>query len=63
MIDRLAADEEIGIDRTDLETMLKPEAMVGRAAEQVEVFIREWVDPIIERHKSEIDTSSPTLSV
>ena len=63
LIDRLAADAEIGIDRTDLETMLKPEAMVGRAAEQVEVFIREWVDPIIERHKSEIDTSSPTLSV
>ena len=63
LIDRLAADAEIGIDRTDLETMLKPEAMVGRAAEQVEVFIREWVDPIIERNKSEIDTNSPTLSV
>ncbi len=63
LIDRLAADAEIGIDRTDLETMLKPEAMVGRAAEQVEGFIRGSVDPIIERNKSEIDTSSPTLSV
>ncbi len=61
--ERLATDPEIGIERARLERMLSPEAMVGRAPEQVERFIAEWVDPTLERYKHEIDTERPTLGV
>ncbi|KPK82304.1 MAG: adenylosuccinate lyase [Gemmatimonas sp. SM23_52] len=61
--ERLAADPEIGIERAQLERMLSPYAMAGRAPEQVDRFIAEWVDPILERHKDEFDTLRPTLAV
>jgi adenylosuccinate lyase len=63
LLDRLAADPEIGIDRARLERMLSPEAMVGRAPEQVERFIAERVDPLLERYKDEVDVAAPALSV
>jgi adenylosuccinate lyase len=63
VIDRLAEDAEIGVDRATLERMLSPQAMVGRAPEQVDRFIADWVDPLLERHKTEVDANSPTLSV
>ncbi|UCC48591.1 MAG: adenylosuccinate lyase [Gemmatimonadota bacterium] len=61
--ERLARDPEIGIERARLERMLSPEAMVGRAPEQVNCFIAEWVDPTLQRYKHEIDTERPTLGV
>jgi adenylosuccinate lyase len=63
LLERLAGDPEIGIDREELERMLSPGAMVGRAPQQVDRFIAEWVDPLLERYRDEVDTASPTLSV
>jgi len=63
VIERLASDPEIGIEREELERMLSPESMVGRAREQVDRFIAEWVDPLLERYKGEIEAVSPTLKV
>jgi adenylosuccinate lyase len=63
LVERLATDPEIGIERAALEQVLTPEAMVGRAPEQVDSFIAEWVDPALERHKDEIETRTPTLTV
>jgi len=63
VIERLAGDPEIGIGREELERMLSPESMVGRAPEQVDRFIAEWIDPLLERHKGEIEVASPTLKV
>ena len=63
LVDRLANDAEIGIDRTELETMLSTEAMIGRAPEQVDRFVDNWVEPVLERYSDDIDTSSPTLRV
>lgn len=63
LVDRLANDEEIGLRKDDLDRLLKPEAMVGRAPEQVTRFIADWVDPVLQGYKDEIDSSSPELSV
>ncbi|MGD2151780.1 MAG: adenylosuccinate lyase [Gemmatimonadales bacterium] len=63
LVERLASDPAIGIERNELERILTPEAMAGRAPEQVERFIAEWVDPALERYKDEIKNDSPTLKV
>jgi adenylosuccinate lyase len=63
VIERLAGDPEIGIEREELERMLSPESMVGRAPEQVDRFIAEWIDPLLERHEGDIEATSPTLKV
>jgi adenylosuccinate lyase len=63
LIERLAADRDIGIERSRLEQMLSPAAMVGRAPDQVEKFIVERVDPLLESQRSEIDKAGPQLVV
>lgn len=63
LVERLVADPAIGIERDELERLVNPEAMVGRAPEQVERFIAQWVDPALERHAEEIEKESPTLAV
>ncbi len=63
LVERLAADPAIGITREELEAMLTPNAMVGRAPQQVERFVAERVDPILDRHRGEIEATSPTLAV
>jgi adenylosuccinate lyase len=63
MIERLATDREIGIDRAELERLLSPGAMVGRAPQQVTRFLAEWVDPMLLKYEDELETDSPQLSV
>ncbi len=63
LLDRLAGDAEIGVERKQLERLLAPEAMVGRAPEQVDRFVAEWVDPLLERYKAEVSVESPVLTV
>jgi hypothetical protein len=43
--------------------MLRPVAMVGRAPEQVDRFIADRVDPLLDRYKDEIEAISPGLKV
>ncbi|MEE8551371.1 MAG: adenylosuccinate lyase [Gemmatimonadota bacterium] len=62
-IERLVADDVLGIDREELERLLRPEALVGRAPEQVDRFISEWVDPALERHQDQIERKQPTLAI
>jgi adenylosuccinate lyase len=63
MVERLANDPAIGIEREELERLLTAEAMAGRAPEQVDKFIADWVDPALKRNKGDIDKDSPTLMV
>jgi len=63
MIDRLAADQEIGVARAELERLLSPQAMIGRAPHQVDRFVAEWVDPVLLKYKDELGAASPQLSV
>ena len=52
---RIAADEAFGIDEEALEAFLEPSRFVGRAPEQVDAFLAEWVEPILERLGAEAD--------
>ena len=63
LIERLAADRDIGIARSRLEQLLSPSAMVGRAPEQVEKFIAERVDPLLASRGSDINRAGPQLVV
>jgi adenylosuccinate lyase len=44
---RLAADPEFGVPMADLQTVADPARFVGRAAEQVDEFLAEVVDPLL----------------
>jgi len=63
LIERLATDRDIGIERSRLEQLLSPSAMVGRAPEQVEKFIAERVDPLLASRGSDINRAGPQLVV
>lgn len=63
LLDRIANDAAFGVTRAELEEELQPEKYVGRAPEQVDQFLTEWVEPALERYASDIDTSTPELHV
>jgi adenylosuccinate lyase len=48
LLERLAADPSFGLTREDLERSCRPDRLIGRAAEQVEVFVRDELDPALE---------------
>lgn len=53
-----------GVSRVELEEELRPERFVGRAPEQVDAFLAEWVDPVLERYASDLgDRKAPELHV
>lgn len=53
LVDLIAADPAFGLTKADIEKNLKPELYVGRALRQVEVYLRDVVNPVLEAHKDE----------
>jgi len=51
LLDRIAGDDAFGMSRSDLDNLLDLDAFVGRSPEQVEQFVREEVDPILDRDR------------
>ena len=47
MLERLAADPEFGVSLTDLQEAADPRRFVGRAAEQVDEFLADVVEPAL----------------
>jgi adenylosuccinate lyase len=56
LIDRIAADPAFGLGRQELDELLDPARHVGRAPDQVDAFLREHVDPILERNPEILQT-------
>ena len=54
LLERIAADKSFNLDLSELQTLLKPESYVGRAPQQTEEYIVEYVRPVLERCKSEM---------
>lgn len=52
LIERILADDYFKIDKERLVEILDPKNFIGFAAEQTEDFIKEEIDPIIEKNKS-----------
>jgi adenylosuccinate lyase len=48
LLDRVAADSAFGLTREEVAAAASPERLIGRAAEQVEAFVREELDPALE---------------
>ncbi len=51
LLERLAADPALGMSREDIEVILDMSAFVGRAPQQVDEFLREEAEPVLERHR------------
>ena len=54
LVDLIAADHAFGLNKEQIEANLKPELYVGRAPRQVEVFLRDVVNPVLDANKSEL---------
>jgi adenylosuccinate lyase len=57
LLERLAGDAAFGLSRAELSAAASPEKLVGRSAEQVEVFVREELDPALSGAESAASAS------
>ena len=62
LLERIAADEAFGVTLEELEKILKPENYTGRAKEQTEDFLNEYVNPVLEKYK-DIESDKPEINV
>lgn len=63
LIDLIAADPLFGLSRQDLLAHMEPNRYIGRCPEQVAEFLREDVQPVLERFSTELDGKMPELKV
>lgn len=54
LLSRIAADSAFGLTLEEIEAEMKPENFVGRAPQQVEEMIRDYVTPVIEKYKDDL---------
>lgn len=50
LIERIANDESFGLTLEEIEAEMKPENFVGRAPQQVEEMVHDYVKPIVDRY-------------
>ena len=51
LIERIANDKSFNLDIDDIKTVLKPENFIGRAKEQTEEFLADYVSPVLDKYK------------
>jgi len=51
LIDRICNDPAFNLNKKDVLSILKPQNFIGRSVQQVEEFIEQYVDPVIEKNK------------
>ena len=51
LVDRIAGDEAFGLTKEEILKILNPDHLCGRAPGQVEEFIKEQVDPVLDKYK------------
>ncbi len=54
LLARIAQDSTFGLSAADIERLLSPEDYIGRSEEQVEEFLRDHIQPIIEKYRDDI---------
>ncbi|HEY0810730.1 MAG TPA: adenylosuccinate lyase [Longimicrobiales bacterium] len=59
LADRIAGDRTFGMSRNDVQAVLDPARHTGRAAQQVDAFLREHVQPILDRY--DVQDKAPEL--
>jgi adenylosuccinate lyase len=58
LLDRLAGDPVINMTRAEIDAVLDLREFVGRAPQQVEEFLAEEVDPVLERNRQRLGGKS-----
>jgi adenylosuccinate lyase len=51
LVERLAGDRSFGMSRDEIEGMMDPARFTGRAAEQVDIFLHEEVEPVLSNYE------------
>ena len=54
LIERICADPTFGLKVEEIEEILDPRNFTGRASEQVEEFLSELIDPLLEANKDQL---------
>ncbi|TVP55593.1 MAG: adenylosuccinate lyase [Gemmatimonadales bacterium] len=58
LIDRIADDQAFGLTREEIVEAIQPGRFIGRAPEQVDLFLEEWLQPVLDRLGSEADRAA-----
>ena len=51
LLDRILADKQFGLDKSELDALLDVKAFTGMAEEQVDEYLKNVVDPLLEKNK------------
>lgn len=62
LLERIANDEAFGVTLEELENILQPEKYTGRAKEQTDDFLNDFVNPVLENYK-DIESDKPEINV
>jgi len=54
LLERLAKDDRVPLSMEEIKSLLNPKDFIGRASEQVEEFINEEVQPIIDKYSKDL---------
>ena len=63
LVDRIAADKTFDLTKEEILAILNPDHLCGRAPKQVEDFVREKVEPVIEKYKDLLEGVSTEVNV
>ena len=63
LVDRIAKDESFGLTKEEILHILNPDNLCGRAKNQVTDFIREQVNPILDKYKDLISKENIEVNV
>ncbi len=63
LVDRIAADPTFDLTKEEILAILNPDNLCGRAKHQVEDFVSEKVDPVIEKYKDLLNGVSTEVNV
>ena len=57
LIEKILNDKRfLGITEEEIKSLINPEAFIGFASQQTEKYINEYVKPVLDRYREEIDT-------
>lgn len=63
LIELILADPDFKITREEIDAILMPESFTGRSEQQVEEFISNCVQPVLDKYKDELSDAAVELSV
>ena len=63
LVDRIASDKTFGLTKEEILQILNPDNLCGRAKHQVEDFIANQVNPILDKYKDLISNENVEVNV